>query len=239
LKISSVSESTTTAIVSDGSFQILNVNDLPTGSISIQGESVVGEELNVDLSNISDLDGIENAVFSYQWYYDEKLINGATNNNLVIENEFAGSQITVRIAFNDDQGTTETLTSEPTDTITSDVKTVIIPAYYHHTKNSETSVQYEVELSIDFTAETMLRYDYSPEQIAAQLASLTLNGVSLFYEGEKIPVSFFEDTSDNLFNIIRTSYEDGTFADSAYLQLQGVLPSFELTYSTFGICARV
>jgi Ca2+-binding RTX toxin-like protein len=221
---------TSGTIFSYNTSEVLNVNDLPTGTISILGEAAVGAELNVVLSDISDLDGIENAVFLYQWYYDDKTINRATDNSFIIGNEFEGSQISVKVKYSDDQGTTETLTSESTDIITSDIQTVIIPAVYYRTENGETTVSNDVELSVNHSPEAMISYDYRDALEAVNLNSLNVQDIEFIFEEETIPATFFEDAFSKPINITRTIFGDSSFVDTFYMNLSDVLSSFDLTY---------
>ena len=221
---------TSGTIFSYNTSEVLNVNDLPTATISILGEAAVGAELNVVLSDISDLDGIENAVFLYQWYYDDKTINGATDNSFTIGNEFEGSQISVKVEFSDGQGTTETLTSESTDIITSDIKTVIIPAVYYRTENGETTVSNDVELSANYSPEAMITYDYRDALEAVNLNSLNVQDIEFIFEEETIPAIFFEEEFSKSVNITRLGYADTSTVDVFWMTLDGVLPAFDGIY---------
>lgn len=223
---------TSGAIFSYNTSEVLNVNDLPSGTISILGEAAVGAELNVVLSDISDLDGIENAVFLYQWYYDDKTINGATDNSFTIGNEFEGSQISVKVKFSDGQGTTETLTSESTDIITSDIKSDIIPALHYRLENGEPTFSNFEELLVEYSSGAIIKYDYSETIGDFHLNSLNVDDLDFIFQGEKIPTSFFDDVSSKPIEITRYNYEDGSFADVLELQLQGIIPAFEVSYST-------
>ena len=93
-----------------------------TGTPTISGNAQVGETLTAGISEIADEDGLENAVFSYQWVAS----NGTTDTNIAAATDStydlvaadAGKTIKVRVSFTDDAGNEETLTSTATNTVT-------------------------------------------------------------------------------------------------------------------------
>ena len=85
-------------------------NTPATGAPAISGTARVGETLTVDTSGIADEDGLENAVFSYQWLAGGADISGATDSTYVPVVDDAGRTIGVRVSFTDDDGNEETLT---------------------------------------------------------------------------------------------------------------------------------
>ena len=84
------------------------------GAPRIQGDPDVGETLSADTTGISDADGLNNAVFEYQWLADEAEIDGATSSTHTLTSGDAGKAITVRVDFTDDAGNEESLTSAAT-----------------------------------------------------------------------------------------------------------------------------
>ena len=83
-----------------------------TGLPVITGTVEVGETLTADTSGISDVWGLDNAVFAYQWLADGKEIPGATSATHTLADADAGKAISVRVSFTDGSGNTGTLTSE-------------------------------------------------------------------------------------------------------------------------------
>ena len=97
-------------------------NSDATGQPAITGTPRVNETLSVDTSGITDPEGTDNAVFTYQWVrVDGSVdndISGATNASYRLTDADAEKQIKVKVSFQDDQGFAEgPLESEPTDTI--------------------------------------------------------------------------------------------------------------------------
>ena len=92
-------------------------NNPATGQPDITGTPQVGETLSVDTSGISDLDGLQNAAFTYRWIAAGSDIEGATGSSHTIAEEDEGLTIQVRVSFTDDAGTEETLTSAATEAV--------------------------------------------------------------------------------------------------------------------------
>ena len=93
-------------------------NDSPTGLPTITGTAQVDEVLTADTTGIADADGLTSPTYMYQWV---RLDADGTSNAADISGEIAatytltvtdeGKTIKVRVTFDDDTGTTETLTS--------------------------------------------------------------------------------------------------------------------------------
>ena len=92
-------------------------NSPATGNPGIQGIARVGETLTATTSSIRDDDGLDNAVFAYQWVRSELGSNsetdiaGATGSSYAVTSDEAGKAIKVRVTFTDDAGNEESLTS--------------------------------------------------------------------------------------------------------------------------------
>ena len=93
-------------------------NNAATGAATITGTAQVGETLTADTSGISDADGLDNAVFSYQWLADDVDISGATSSTYTLATADEGKAIKLKVSFTDDAGNDETLTSEATAAVT-------------------------------------------------------------------------------------------------------------------------
>ena len=99
-----------------------NTPNWATGAPTIGGNAQVGETLTADISEIADDDGLENAVFSYQWVASNGTtdtdIPDATDSTYDLVAADEGKTIKVRVSFTDDAGNEETLTSTETNTVT-------------------------------------------------------------------------------------------------------------------------
>ena len=92
-------------------------NTPATGQPTISGTAQVGEMLTADTTGIADEDGLNNAVFGYQWLSDDAEIGGATGSTYTPVADDEGKTITVQVSFTDDGGNDETLTSTATDVV--------------------------------------------------------------------------------------------------------------------------
>ena len=83
----------------------------------VTGTARVGETLTVDTSDISDADGLDKVLFTYQWLADDTEIQEATGPSYTLAPADEGKTVTVRVRFTDDAGNEEELTSQPTQTV--------------------------------------------------------------------------------------------------------------------------
>ncbi len=87
------------------------VNDAPSGLPTITGTPRVGNTLTANTGGITDVDGLTNTTFTYQWLEDGGTISGATSPTLVLTSANEGTDIEVRVSFTDDAGNDERLLS--------------------------------------------------------------------------------------------------------------------------------
>ena len=104
-------------------------NSPATGAPTITGVVQVGETLTAETTGIADADGLDNAVFSYQWLADDADISGATGKTYALTEADEGKTVKVQVSFTDDAGNEETLTSAATDAVASLPNS---PARAHH-----------------------------------------------------------------------------------------------------------
>ena len=88
-------------------------NTPATGGPGITGRVWAGETLTATTDLIEDEDGLTGATFTYQWLVDGAEINGATDSTYIVIAADEGKPIEVRVAFTDDAGNPESLTSNP------------------------------------------------------------------------------------------------------------------------------
>ncbi len=89
-------------------------NSAATGTPTITGTAQVSETLTAATTDIADADGLTNATFSYQWVAGESDISEATGSSYTLTSSEQGKVIKVRVAFTDDAGHEESLTSATT-----------------------------------------------------------------------------------------------------------------------------
>ncbi len=111
------SGSTVETLTSAATASVANVNDLPTGAVTITGTATQGQTLTADTSTIVDPDGPSNLTFSYQWKRGGTDISGATSSTYILTQADVGSVITVVVSWTDAGGTSESLTSAATASV--------------------------------------------------------------------------------------------------------------------------
>ena len=93
-------------------------NNPATGAPTITGAVRVGETLAAGTRSIADADGLDAAIFEYQWVSNDGNadtdIAGATDSTYTIVPGDRGRTVKVRVSFTDGAGNRESLTSEPT-----------------------------------------------------------------------------------------------------------------------------
>ena len=89
-------------------------NTPATGAPTISGTVQVGKTLTAETRDIEDDDGLDNAVFTYQWLANGADITGATSSTYTLVDDDAGLTIKVKVSFFDDKNNPETRTSDPT-----------------------------------------------------------------------------------------------------------------------------
>ena len=94
---------------------VSNVNDAPTGAVSISGTAEVGTALTADTSAIADADGL--GAFSYVWLRNGAAIAGADEASYTPVSADAGARLSVSVRYTDGGGTGEALTSARTDAV--------------------------------------------------------------------------------------------------------------------------
>ena len=96
-------------------------NSPPTGAPTINGTPQVRRTLSVDTSSIADADGMEYAVFRYQWLADTEFatleFHGENSPTYTLTPLSKGLAIKVKVFYTDDRGHTETLISEATEAV--------------------------------------------------------------------------------------------------------------------------
>ena len=89
-----------------------NVNDPVQGVPVITGDLGFGSVLGVDVSGLSDPDGL--GVMFYEWYRDGVFITGQRASTYTVVTADDGAALTVQVYYTDGQGTVERVSSAPT-----------------------------------------------------------------------------------------------------------------------------
>ena len=101
-------------------------NVAATGQPTISGTAQVGEDLTAGTSGISDGNGVTTVSYSYQWLRGETAsaagedISGATSATYRLVEADQGKYVRVRVSFQDDDGNSETATSDTTGPVSAE-----------------------------------------------------------------------------------------------------------------------
>ena len=102
---------TSEQVASEATAAVANVNDTPTGSVSVIGVAAQGQVLTAE-NTLSDEDGL--GALSYQWLADGQVIDGEVGATLQLDQALVGKRISVRVTYTDGYGFDESVTSEAT-----------------------------------------------------------------------------------------------------------------------------
>ena len=116
--------STPESVTSNTTAAVANVNDAPTGSVSISGTPTQGQTLTA-ANTLADLDGL--GTIHYQWLANGSAITGATGSSLVLTQAQVGKNISIIASYTDAGGTTESATSSATGAIAGNSSVNTIP----------------------------------------------------------------------------------------------------------------
>ena len=97
-------------------FTVENVNDPATGTVEITGIPGVGSVLRA-VHSLADIDGMDSAVFAYQWYRGDSPIADATEVTYLATSDDLGAALSVEVTFTDDNGSVESVLSGVTDAV--------------------------------------------------------------------------------------------------------------------------
>ena len=95
-------EGTAESVTSAATSAVGNVNDAPTGSVTISGTATEDQTLTAN-NTLADEDGLGS--ISYQWQRDNVDIGGATNGTYTLVQADVGAAITVVDSLNTTNGT--------------------------------------------------------------------------------------------------------------------------------------
>ena len=106
---------TAQSVTSVATSAVINVNDDPTGEVTISGTASQGNDLTAVTTALADEDGL--GTLSYQWTADGVVIPNATASILTLSQSEVGKEITVSVSYTDDGGTAQSVTSVATSAV--------------------------------------------------------------------------------------------------------------------------
>jgi len=96
-------------VTSAATASVANINDAPTGSVTLAGSATEDQTLTANTSALADADGLGS--YSYQWLRNGVAISGANGVSYTLGNADVGQQISVSVSYSDGHGTAEAITS--------------------------------------------------------------------------------------------------------------------------------
>ena len=186
-------QGTAESVSSSSTSAVANVNDAPTGLVTIIGTATEGEKLEVS-NTLADSDGL--GMISFQWKRDGTTIDGANGSTYVLTPEDVGSNISVVASYTDGQGTAESVSSSSTSSVES--KPVEPPVVFNPPSDPIEEV-YEVQVQNYRVSETVL----------SRLNDFNIQSL------EDIGYTF-ETVSDDDFNIVTEQTGDGEMVGTPY-----------------------
>ena len=109
--------STSEHVTSASTSAVANLNDLPTGGVSIIGTAMQGQVLTAS-NNLADVDGL--GPISYKWQANGVDIANATGSSFTVTSAQVGATIDVVASYIDGHSTRESVTSANTSTVIAD-----------------------------------------------------------------------------------------------------------------------
>ena len=106
--------STNESVTSNETSAVINLNDLPKGSVAIDGIAIENQLLTAN-NTLSDFDGL--GTISYQWLRNTSAIIGAINPTYSLDDDDVGTYISVTASYTDGHGTNENVTSNTTGAV--------------------------------------------------------------------------------------------------------------------------
>ncbi|TLU55671.1 MAG: hypothetical protein FDX02_02775 [Chlorobium sp.] len=100
------------AVTGNYTLAVTNVNDAPTGSVTIEGTATQGQTLTAKTSTLADEDGL--GAITLQWKADGVIISGATGSTLLLGGGQKDKVITVEASYTDGLGNLEHASSTGT-----------------------------------------------------------------------------------------------------------------------------
>jgi hypothetical protein len=171
---------TAESVISSASSAVANVNDAPTGAVTIKGTAKVGQTLRA-ANTISDADGL--GTLSYQWKANESTISGATSDTLALTNDLVGKTLSVLVNYTDLGGAHESVASIATSSVLSSVAGASTPsllgqAYQWKTHTLLSGVDVTVGQQVSVT-NTEGKYQINPTSTGALNIGVTKEMTSL------------------------------------------------------------
>ncbi len=171
-------------------------NSAATGAPTISGTAQVGQMLTASTSDISDSDGLANAIFTYQWIANDGIedtdIQDATGSTYTLAAADEGKTIKVRVSFTDDGGNQETRTSAVTEAVAATPNSAAtgaptasfesVPMSHNGSDNFKFRIAFSEELETGFSYKTLRDHVFTVEGGTVVGARRLVSGSNIGWE---------------------------------------------------------
>ena len=171
-------------------------NSAATGAPTISGTAQVGQMLTASTSDISDSDGLANAIFTYQWIANDGTedtdIQDATGSTYTLAAADEGKTIKVRVSFTDDGGNQETRTSAVTEAVAATPNSAAtgaltasfesVPMSHNGSDNFKFRIAFSEELETGFSYKTLRDHVFTVEGGTVVGARRLVSGSNIGWE---------------------------------------------------------
>ncbi len=171
-------------------------NSAATGAPTISGTAQVGQMLTASTSDISDSDGLANAIFTYQWIANDGTedtdIQDATGSTYTLAAADEGKAIKVRVSFTDDGGDQETRTSAVTVAVAATSNSAAtgaltasfesVPTFHNGSDNFKFRIAFSEELETGFSYKTLRDHVFTVEGGTVVGARRLVSGSNIGWE---------------------------------------------------------
>ena len=178
-------QNTAESVTSSQTAKVANINDAPTGLVTITGTATQGQVLTAS-NTLADVDGL--GTVSYKWYANGTEISGATAATYTLTQAEVGKAITAKASYTDGGNTVETVSSSATANVA-------------NINDAPTSVDKTVTINED-ASQIFAVSDFGLTDAAGEsdtlsaviistlpaLGTLTLNNVNVV-QGQRIPIA--------------------------------------------------
>ncbi len=187
-------QNTNEAVTSTATVAVINVNNSPTGSVTLSGTATEDEILTA-ANTLADVDGI--GAVSYQWQRNGTDISGATGSTYTLGDADVGTMITVVASYTDDQTTDESMNSAAVGPIANVNDTLLLA----NTVDDLDTIE-GIQFSLTFPANTFIVTNNS------NISDLTYTATLL--DGSDLPSWLKFDASNRTFSGIPNNSDVGS-----------------------------
>ena len=213
-------------------------NDPATGEPTISGTARVGRMLAASTAGIMDVDGLP-STFSYQWLRKAgpttTSISGANSSTYTLQAPDLGNKVAVRVSFTDDDGSSETLTSAATATVTTAITVSYVPLESEVTEGAG-SIDLRISVTSHPTAGTPQAFEVL---LSTADGTATVADDYVVVPGQLIQFGIGDTSKDHTILIIDDSVVESDETFTSTLSIGSGQPAVIDTRTDFGATATI